>query len=158
MNDNESARKIASFYRKQVARYVAPGLFILALDIGLIYGCPSEAAWKSAAVASVSGALGSFIRFFFSDGAPRVSKPLEAPKLHDTEVMLRYWWSLMVGAILGFFSSLVLGNARLFRFFYPHIPAEVEPTIASVALFAGFTGLLAREVVAATKKNADRED
>ena len=98
-------------------------------------------------IAVLSGSLGGFVRFLVAEGIP-------FENLNDTANMFRYWASLAVGMVLGFFSYLLLMDARLLKIVYPTLSPEpgFEPSVVSAAIFGAFAGLLAKEIVGAGQK------
>jgi hypothetical protein len=134
------------FYRSQLRRYLWPGLVILALDFFLLFAL-SEFPVRKPLIAILSGSLGGFVRFL-------VAEPIPVENLNDTANMFRYWASLAVGSVLGFFSYLLLINARLLKMVYPTLSLEqgFEPSAVSAAIFGGLVGLLAKEIVVAGQK------
>lgn len=144
------------FYREQLKRFLWPAWVILALDF-LVLFVLTELPWpafvavvmpvRAPLVAALSGSLGGFVRFLVAD-------PIPFEKLSDTAHMFRYWVSLVVGAVLGFFSYLLLMDARLLKLVYPTLPLEpsIMPSAVSAAILGGLVGLLAKEIVAAGQK------
>jgi hypothetical protein len=144
------------FYRKQWQRYLLPSLIVLVLDFLLLFVL-GELPWPKVVVAItlvraplvgvLSGWLGGFVRFL-------VAEPVSVENLHDTANMFRYWASLIVGAVLGLFSYLLLLDARLLKLVFPTVslPPDLLPSAASAAIFGGLFGLLAREIIIAGQK------
>jgi TRAP-type C4-dicarboxylate transport system permease small subunit len=134
------------FYREQWRRYLLPGLVILVLDFLLLFVWTAEFPGRLPIIAVCSGFLGGFVRVLFVE--------LISADLHDTANMFRYWIWLVVGSVLGLASYLLLLDARLFKFVYPALPLQpgLEPNAISAAIFGGFFGMFAREIVAAGQK------
>ena len=93
------------FHRSQLRRYLLPPLVVLLVDFILLFVLPKfpgkqpliEIAQPLIAIAS--GSLGGFVRFLVAERIP-------AENLNETPNMFRYWASLAVGAVLGFFVSV----------------------------------------------------
>ena len=138
---------IMKFYRSQWRRYLLPCLLILVLDFLLLFVCVDLPHWRNPIVAVLSGSLGGFVRFMIAEQIP-------FENLNDTTNMFRYWSSLIVGSVLGFFSYLLLVDGRLLKIAYPTVPMDVglEPSAVSAAIIGGLAGLLAKELVAAGQK------
>ena len=88
-----------------------------------------------------------------------VAERIAVENLNDTANMFRYWASLAVGAVLGFFSYLLLIDARLLKVFYPaaSIESSPEPSAVSVAIFGGIAGLLAEQLVMAAQRQLKQD-
>ena len=100
------------FYHSQFRRYLAPSGVVLVLDFLLLFVLP-DFPGRRPIIAILSGSLGGFVRFL-------VAERIAIENLNDTTNMFRYWASLAVGAVLGFFSYLLLIDARLLKIVYPH--------------------------------------
>jgi hypothetical protein len=98
-------------------------------------------------IATLSGSLGGFVRFLVAERIP-------VENLNDTSNMFRYRAALAVGAVLGFFSYLLLIDARLLKIVYPSASIEPgsEPSVVSAAIFGGIAGLLAEQLVSAAQR------
>lgn len=134
------------FYRSQLRRYLWPSVLILVLDFLLLFVF-IEVPVRKPVVAVLSGSLGGFVRFLVAEQTP-------VANLNDTANMFRYWASLAVGSVLGFFSYLLLLDARLLKIVYPAVSIDPgsEPSAVSAAIFGGIAGLLAQELVIAGQK------
>ena len=88
-----------------------------------------------------------------------VAERIAVENLNDTANMFRYWASLAVGAVLGFFSYLLLIDARLLKIVYPSVPIEPgsEPSSVSAAIFGGIAGLFAEHLVTAAQRRLKQD-
>jgi hypothetical protein len=139
------------FYRSQLRRYLLLPFLVLVGDFILLFVFP-DFPGKQPLIAVTSGSLGGFVRFLVAERIP-------VENLHDTANMFRYWASLAVGAVLGFFSYLLLIDARLLKVVYPSVSIEPgsEPTSVSAAIFGGIAGLFAEQLVIAAQRRLKQD-
>jgi hypothetical protein len=142
---------VMQFYHSQLRRYLVAPLVVLVVDFILLFVSP-EFPGKQPLIAITSGSLGGFVRFLVAERIP-------AENLHDTSNMFRYWASLAVGAVLGFFSYLLLIDARLLKLVYPSVSIEPgsEPSSVSAAIFGGIAGLFAEQLVMAAQRRLKQD-
>jgi hypothetical protein len=126
---------VMQFYHTQLRRYLWPSLGFLVVDFLLIFVSPVFLGKRP-----IIG--------------PIIAERVPVENLHDTANMFRYWASLAVGAVLGFFSYLLLIDARLLKIVYPSVSIEpsLEPSAVSAAIFGGIAGLLAEQLVVAAQR------
>ena len=138
------------FYHSQLRRYLGPSVVVLVLDFMLLFVSP-DFPGRMPIIAILSGSLGGFVRFLV--------ERIAVENLNDTANMFRYWASLAIGAVLGFFSYLLLIDARLLKIVYPSVSIEPgsEPSSVSAAIFGGIAGLFAEQLVTAAQRRLKQD-